>query len=154
MTHLILLKTQTGWANGNRDAEEVHHKTKPGAAIHSDFKKMRNVKFHRKFFALLNLGFEYWEPGEINSKYGVPVKNFDRFRKDATILAGFHHLVIRLDGSSRVEADSISFGKMDEVTFADLYQKVLTVLMDRIPMLKKMGEEEIDRLTNQFLEFV
>ena len=28
----------------------------------ADFKLVRNPAFHRRYFALLNLGFEYWEP--------------------------------------------------------------------------------------------
>ena len=103
--------------------------------------------------ALLNLGFSYWVPGDVSSKYGVPEKNFDRFRYDVTILAGYYHNVIRLDGSVRVEPDSISFANMDEDTFSKLYQNILTVLLKHIPMMDKMGEEEIDRLTDKFLEF-
>ncbi len=30
--------------------------------LYADFKKARNPRFHRKYFALLNLGFKYWEP--------------------------------------------------------------------------------------------
>ena len=28
----------------------------------ADFKRVRNPRFHRKYFSLLNLGFEYWTP--------------------------------------------------------------------------------------------
>lgn len=154
MTHLIIIKTLNGFAPGDSETQEFHGKLKMGAAIHSDFKQMRNAAFHRKLFALLNLGFEYWEPVSIDTKWGVPEKSFDRFRKDVTILAGYYHNVFRLDGTFRIEADSIAFGNMDQGTFDKLYQAVLTVLMKRIPMLGKMTEEEIDNLTNKFLEFV
>lgn len=33
-----------------------------GAVLYADFKQARNAAFHRKFFALLNLGFDYWQP--------------------------------------------------------------------------------------------
>ena len=47
----------------------LHSKCKLGAVLVADFKQVRNPAFHRKFFALLNLGFEYWEPtgGAISS---------------------------------------------------------------------------------------
>jgi hypothetical protein len=32
------------------------------AFLYADFKQARNPAFHRKFFALLNLGFDYWQP--------------------------------------------------------------------------------------------
>ncbi|ECF1703335.1 DUF1367 family protein [Salmonella enterica subsp. enterica] len=35
---------------------------KKGAVLYADFKKARNPAFFRKFFSLLNLGFDYWCP--------------------------------------------------------------------------------------------
>ena len=40
----------------------LQSKCKLGAVLVADFKQVRNSAFHRRFFALLNLGFEYWEP--------------------------------------------------------------------------------------------
>ncbi|HCP5563894.1 TPA: DUF1367 family protein [Escherichia coli] len=37
-------------------------RVKPGAVVYADFKQARNPAFHRKFFSLLNLGFDYWHP--------------------------------------------------------------------------------------------
>ncbi len=47
----------------------LQSKCKLGAVLVADFKQVRNPAFHRRFFALLNLGFEYWEPtgGAISS---------------------------------------------------------------------------------------
>lgn len=151
--HIILRKTLNGLIPEDPKTDEWYRKIKLGATVHSDFKQMRNAAFHRKLFALFNLAYEYWEPGEINSKFGVPEKNFDRFRKDLTILAGHYHNVIRLDGSVRVEADSLSFGSMNQETFNDLYQSVLDVIMKRIPVLNKLSEEEINDLVDKVLEF-
>ena len=153
MTHIAITKTPSGWANADPQTEEFAKKIKLGQTIHADFKLMRNAAFHRKFFALLNLSFEYWEPGEINTKYGVPEKNFDRFRKDLIILAGHYHMVFRLDGTYRPEADSISFGNMDQDTFDKLYQNVLSVIMKKIPVLRDMTADDINELTDKFVAF-
>ena len=88
--------------------------------------------FTKKWFALLKIGYDNWEPGEINSQYGTPEKNFERFRKDVTILAGYYSIVVRLDGTTRVEADSVSFGSMDESQFSELYSKTIDVLLRRV----------------------
>jgi len=150
---LFLQKSFNGLIPADHEAEGWLRKKKMGVIVSAETKEVRNYAFHKKLFALLNLGFEYWEPGTISCDYGVPEKNFTRFRKDVTILAGYYHSVIRLDGSVRIEADSISFAKMDDDTFADLYSSVLDALIKRIPMLKKMGEEEIDKAVNKLSEF-
>ena len=40
----------------------LYSKIKCGDVLSANFKKARNPRFHRKYFALLNLGYEYWEP--------------------------------------------------------------------------------------------
>lgn len=152
--HITLIKTLTGWGNGDENAEKLHHSIRLGSAIHADFKRMRNAAFHRKLFALFQLAFEYFDPPEIDTKWGKPEKHFDTFRKNVTILAGFGHPVFNIDGTFKMEADSLSFGSMDQDTFDDLYSKVLDVLMAKIPMLSRMTKEEVDDLTNKVLEFV
>jgi len=59
----------------------LHSKCKLGAVLVADFKQVRNPAFHRKFFALLNLGFEYWEPtgGAISSNERRLVTGYARF---------------------------------------------------------------------------
>ena len=148
-----LIKTMSGLIPFDEPAEKWYKKIKVGGIICHDFKKMRNPKFHRKGFTLLQLAFEYWEPGEINSKYGVPEKNFDRFRKDLTILAGFFSPVIRLDGTVRIEADSLSFGSMDDEKFEKVYNGLITVILKKIPVLGKLSKDEVDDLVNKVLQF-
>ena len=151
--HIAFIKTPGGWANGNSKTEEFHRKTKLGNMVHGDIKQMRNAGFHRKFFALLNLAYEYWEPGEIDTKWGKPEKSFENFRKNLTVLAGHGHLVFNIDGTYKMEADSISFGNMDQSTFDGLYQNILSVIMKKIHVLNKLGEDEINKLVDKFLEF-
>lgn len=40
----------------------LHNKVKIGAVLSANFKRVRNPRFHRKYFSLLNLSFEYWTP--------------------------------------------------------------------------------------------
>lgn len=61
----------------------------PGEVFDFEIVFPRNSKFHRKFFALLQVGFESWDPGRKHKTHkGIPVtKNFEQFREDVTILA-------------------------------------------------------------------
>ncbi len=59
----------------------LHSKCKLGAVLEAEFSQLRNPAFHRKFFALLNLGFDYWEPtgGAISSNERRLVNGYARY---------------------------------------------------------------------------
>ena len=42
--------------------EELLKRVRTGEVISCEFTKPRNPQFHRRFFALLNLAYEYWAP--------------------------------------------------------------------------------------------
>jgi len=129
--------------------EDALSKIKPGTRVKCVITRQQNSAFHRKLMALFNVGFRYWEPGEIDCKYGAPEKNFERFRKDVTIMAGFYEIHTRLDGSFRVVAKSLSYGSMSPEEREDLYSAVINVLLQRIfvgyteEAVIKMAEQEI-----------
>jgi len=151
--NLTLSKVPNGFIPSDQGTRDFHDKLKVGEVIHGDFKKMRNYRFHKKYFALLNLAFDYWDPGQITSKYGTPEKNFNRFREDAQILAGYYEITIRLDGSTRIEAKSISFAAMDDTEFDKLYNAVLNVILKRVNVLNTMSAEEVNDLVDKVLAF-
>ena len=147
-----LSKTFNGFIPADPNTQEWANKIKIGQVVHSDFKKVRNYKFHKKYFALLAVAYDNWEPGEINSKYGTPEKNFDRFRADLTILAGFYENHVRLDGTVRIEPKSISFANMDNQEFEDLYNRTIDVLIKYV-YKSALGKEDIENLVEQYLSF-
>lgn len=59
----------------------LHSKIKLGAVLVAEFRQVRNPAFHRRFFALLNLGFEYWEPtgGAISSNERKLVTGYAKY---------------------------------------------------------------------------
>lgn len=59
---LALIRTANGLVGATEADRELVSKIKFGATIHGDFKKMRNAKLHGKFFALLDLAYQYFEP--------------------------------------------------------------------------------------------
>lgn len=62
MSDLALVRTANGLVGATEADRELVSKIKFGATIHGDFKKMRNAKLHGKFFALLDLAYQYFEP--------------------------------------------------------------------------------------------
>lgn len=127
---LILEKQPGGFlkAANDEDAERIL-KLPSGTGIRAKITKIRNYDFHRKFFAMLQVGFEAFEPA-IKEHKGFPVqKHFERFRKDCIIAAGYYDVVAKLDGKVRAEAKSMSFGSMDQAEFEKLYTAVCNVLL-------------------------
>ena len=117
----------------SEDDAELLSKVKTGETVRLTLVRPRNIKFHRKYFALLNLAFDYWEPPQGKDMEGVTAqRNFDRFRGDIAILCGYYDATYRLNGDVRLEAKSISFGSMSEDTFEDLYSKTINVVIDRV----------------------
>ena len=90
-----------------------------------------------KYFALLNFAFENWEPTCLvkearNAVRLSPEKNFDQFREDIIILAGFYNTFWRVDGTPRIKAKSISFGSMDEIEFEKLYTATIDAIVKHV----------------------
>lgn len=63
MALLQLVKTQSlTLAPANDEARDFLQRVKTGVMLNCDVKRARNYLFHKKFFSLLKLGFDYWTP--------------------------------------------------------------------------------------------
>lgn len=136
-------------------AEEFVRSIKAGAGMVVEVKKARNIRFHRKFFSLLQLAFDVWEPHGERTWNGMAVrKDFERFREDITILAGHYDVSYGLDGNVKLAAKSISFGNCDDLEFERVYNGVLDVVWEKI--LKEANfrsKEEVESVVCQLMEY-
>lgn len=153
MSVIVLMKAPGGYlVPCDEPSRELVNQWRVGQGVRAEVKKARNLAFHRKFFAMLNVGFDAWEPPQPAHR-GLPVaKNFERFRKDVLIAAGFYEPVVNLRGDVRAEPKSISFGSMDDDEFAQVYSKVADVLLQKV--LRTYTREDLDRVVNELMEFV
>lgn len=151
MSELNLIKVHGVLVGGDQDTKDRLDRMADGSVLRGDFKKARNPAFHRKGFALLNIGFDVWTPGEIDTHWGAAQKNFERFRKEVTILAGYGDPVFSLDGTFRIEAKSISFGSMDDDEFAAWYSSVIDVLLQKI--LVNYTRDDINDQVDRVMSF-
>lgn len=87
--------------------------------IECDIKKPRNIKFHKKTFALFNLVFSNQEH----------YQNVDDLRHDLTVAAGYYLERINLQGETIRVAKSISFAKMDEHDFSEYYDSIIAQIV-------------------------
>jgi len=146
------IKTPQGLIPSAEEDWELHNRFKVGALVKGEFTETRNPGFNRKFHAMINVGFEAFEPAEIDCKYGIPEKNREQFRKDVTIRAGYYILTARIDGTYAVEAKSIKFGRMKQDEFEKLYSSVANVLLRDV--LTNYTKDDLDNVVNNVLSFV
>lgn len=193
---LTLLKMSGGVLVPSTPADaEVIRSLPIGSSIQAKGIGRRNPAFHRRFFALLNLTFDYWEPaggmvspaeqGILNrfvrylsrlgatsvlnqakdefleqlasrrvERYGPQAeKSFEVMRKWLTVEAGYYTIVMLPDGGMSKEAKSISFAKMDQAEFADLYRAVFGVCWRYVLNKPFRSEEEAENAIAQLMGF-
>ena len=118
---------------------EEKSKLKVGDEVLVEIVKLRNPKFHNKFFALLNLGVT-------NSKGKfIKTNNLELYRKYVTMKAGYVDITPTNKGSM-ITPQSIAFDKMDEIEFQKLYSKVLDFIILDIEATK----EDIEKVLINF----
>jgi hypothetical protein len=134
----------------NEESANYLFQVKQGNVLSCDVKKPRNYEFLKKYMAMLNHGFEHWEP-ETEYKGIVIEKNFDKFREDVQIMAGYNDPYFNIKGELRLKSRSISFGNMSEEDFEKLYSAVINVLLNMV--FQNYKREDLDDVVNELLRF-
>lgn len=135
----------------DEQSTEAITKLKAGQGVKVTIKRVRNIGHHRKLFALLNLAFDAWEPVEQQYKGEKVEKNFDQFRNDIVVLAGYGEASYNFRGEVRVRAKSIAFGNMSQDEFEGLYQSIVQVVLSKI--LTNYTRENLDEVIERVLRF-
>lgn len=152
MTAIVLAKAAGGALIPlDQQAVDFLAKLKLGAGVTVEIKRHRNPGLHKKYFALLNLAYEAWEPTAATYKGEAVGKNFDQFRNDVTVLAGHYEMAVNLRGETRLTAKSISFGNMSAEDFEDLYSATVNVILAKI--MTNYTRDDLDNVVEQLLRF-
>ena len=144
-----------GLAPESEEEAEKLRKFKAGASLRVAVKPEVNAKFRRKWWALVDYAFDMWSETMPDRQYrGQEVqRSRERFRKDLTILAGHFHPVWNLKGELRVEADSLSWARMNDETFEKLYSATIGAVLSKILNSADMTEADLRRHVDLVLEF-
>ena len=149
MTELGFIRGQNGLVPDGQDAAEWFAKVKPGARVAAKVSVPRNPRFHRKFFAMLNVAYANWDNPTVETPLGPAQCSFNKFRKEVCMLAGYSKPVVNVRGEVEFEAESIKFASMDEAEFAKLYSAVCNVILTRF--LPQWNEADLDRAAEAFI---
>lgn len=114
----------------------------------------RNLKFHRKFFALLGVVLDYMDE---RTRLELNVHTVAELLNRLKIDLGLYTLFIVGPGSTLPEGtpvyqpDSISFDKMDEVAFNQLYKSTIGIAIGKYTTAQT--EESMMRAVDAVLRF-
>lgn len=142
---LLLYNTPEGLKPCYDEDYDEKKKLKIGETYKAKITLVRNARFHRKYFALIRLAWEYQ-----NERTVAHFRNdVELFRKTVEIAAGHCEPVYNIELMAWVDIPkSIAFDKMDEAAFQDLYERVKDVLFAMF--LKNIDEEEFLHHLPQF----
>lgn len=133
---LLVTKTPSGLKPTYDSDYDIYSKIALNETFEIDYKKPRNVKFHRKFFALLKMAFE--------NQQDYP--SLERMRKRLIEVAGYYdEYRDPLTKELVKEVHSISFASMDETEFTTLYNAVKYVIGQWLGIDNETIDEEIQQ---------
>lgn len=112
-------KTFSAWEPIDEQGLTILNRHKLGDIVEIEVKAKRNIEFHKRFFAIINLTFQNQDISD----------NINDFREAVTIAAGYYHYQKQVDGSEIKRADSISFSSMDQLYFEQLDNQVFNICL-------------------------
>ena len=141
---LLVVSTPRGLVPLGDDDYEEKKKLKLGQTYSVEVKVARNVDFHRKYFALISYAWEF-----LNEQETERFRTKENFRKYVEVAAGHCDVIFHPRLQEYVEIPkSISFGKMDNAEFSDLYRRVKDVIFSIIG--NRVSQDQFERLLLDF----
>ena len=123
MGELYLRRTLTGFAADDEASADAMRGYKVGDVYRANVVKPRNIKNHRRYWALINLVYQNTDA----------YKSADQLHQHLKILAGHCSPVVsKATGETWWIPESISFGSMDEIQFQDFWRRVILVVQEHI----------------------
>ena len=131
-----------GWhlVPANQEALEYIKKMSKDTEYSVDVTKTRNAKFHRKYFAMLSIGH-----ANTRLVYEITAETIsaEDYRKTMQRQAGFVRVSLDEKGNKYINDESISFAKMTEDRFQEVYEKVKQEVLRDIGCTDQELEEQI-----------
>lgn len=152
MTELVLAKGAGGFLVPiDQPSMDLIAGMRMGEGMALKMRTHNNPKFHRKMMALYKLAFDAWEPAELTYRGQVVRKEFNQFRRDLTVLAGYYDASVNFRGDVRLTAKSLNFSTMDQPEREALYSAVIDVVLQHI--LTRYKRADLDDVIAQTLRF-
>lgn len=134
---------------------DAKRRLKVGHDYLAEIREPRNIRFHRKYFALINAAWDLLSPQSrdfFRKDDDLPFDNIcrDRFRKTLEVACGWSEQVYSITRKEWLEAPrSIAFDKMTAEEFESLYNNVFHFISTRL--LRDTPQEELDNLIRNYI---
>ena len=92
----------------------------------------RNPDFHGKVFAFLQFCFEHWSADKTDIRFKANAAQFETFRRNLVVLAGYKDITFTVDGRLRVEAKSLAYSAMEQTEFEECYSALINAALVHI----------------------
>lgn len=125
-----MLKFQGGQLSpANEIAADALERFKNYEQYEIEIKLTRNPQFHAKVFKFFQFCFAHWKS---DREFMNEAGQFDVFRKNLTVLAGYYTSHYTINDGTRIEAKSLSFSSMEQDEFEACYQALIAAAMRNI----------------------
>lgn len=140
-----LVRTSLGLqAYSDEDYEQLRT-IKVGSIVNAKIVTPRNVKFHRKFFSMIRAAWDC-----LTERQRKNLRSVESFREQLLITSGYSEPMYDINGERFLErARSISFAKMDEPTFNEVYNRVLDTILT-ILVGDGVSEDEFNNILKNY----
>lgn len=136
---VFLVKTLGGLRASNDVSAEIIDAIPVGQEVKAEITRPRNLRHHNKLFALIGVIYPH------QTSYATR----RAFRAALLCAAGHCEAVTLPDGRTVLVPESISFGKLDQAGFEQVYDRALTVITDRI--LPAISRDDVEREVEEIL---
>ena len=130
------------------DVERLE-KFKTGEVYPVEVRLARNPAFHGKVFKFFQFCFEHWAADKTDARFKTSAAQFDTFRKNLTVLAGYKDVTFTIDGRLRVDAKSLAFNAMDQAEFEECYSALINAAIAHV-FGGTRDQKILDKLTGFF----
>ena len=122
MSEIYMIRTTSGLTPADLNEWEllIGDRIKMGSECKCSITVPRNIKFHRKFFAMINQAFEMQDA----------YTNKEHWRDAVLIASGHCETFISHDGKVNWKPKSISFARCDETRFNRIYNQAIQAIVD------------------------
>lgn len=150
---LNLIKTPMGLVPMDEECSAQLQRMRNGSVVRADYKEMRNGKFFRKYWALLDVAFDLWSDKLSSGNPNSATKMCkETFRKQLIVRTGRYTTVYNLDGESfTMVPHSLQWSKMSEDEFHKLYHDTLDVILQTA--LTERFQTDIEDMVERVLSF-